>query len=194
MKVFLLAILFVPGFTQAQTPKLDITLQHISSGEQEQRALLERLARQYDLSKYTITQKIVIDEQAINHSHPVLTLNLRFVANDDRALSLYIHEQAHWLLMKNYRPKTREMLAELLKLFPNIDISPPNGDGKVGSSYIHLMVIMLEWQALENLIGVTRAKAVLEFKRSIRYKELFGTVIDHRKQMEDFLKRYGVKW
>jgi len=66
MKFYLLAILLVPVFTQAQTPKLDITLQHISSGEQQQKALLERLARQYDLSKYTITQKIVIDEQAIN--------------------------------------------------------------------------------------------------------------------------------
>jgi hypothetical protein len=194
MKSFLLAILFVPVLAQAQTPKLDITLQHISSGEQQQRALIDRLARQYDLSKYTITQKIVIDEQAINHATPVLTLNLRFVANDDRALSLYIHEQAHWLLIKNYRSRTREMLAELLKLFPNIDTSPPNGDGNVGTSYIHLVVIMLEWQALEDLVGVTRAKEVLEFKRSIRYKALFGTVIDHRKQMEDFLKRYDVKW
>ncbi len=194
MKLLLLAILIVPVLARAQTPKLDITLQHISSGEQEQRALLDRLARQYDLSKYTITQKIVINEQAINHATPVLTLNLRFVANDDRALSLYIHEQAHWLLIKNYRPQTREMLAELQRLFPNIDASPPNGDGNVGTSYIHLVVIMLEWQALEDLIGVARAKAVMEFKRSVRYKALFGTVIDQRKQMEDFLKRYGVKW
>jgi hypothetical protein len=194
MKFFLLAILFVPVFAQAQTPKLDITLQHISSGEQQQRALLDRLARQYDLSKYTITQKIIIDEQAINHSSPVLTLNFRFVANDDRALSIYLHEQAHWLLMKNHRPRTREMLAELQRLFPNIDTSPPNGDGNVGTSYVHLVVIMLEWQALENLTGVTRAKAVMEFKRSVRYKALFATVIDHRKQMEDFLKRYDVKW
>lgn len=194
MKLLVLAILFVPVFTQAQTPKLDITLQHISAEEQQQRALIERLARQYDLSKYTITQKIVIDEQAINHSSPVLTLNLRFVQNDDRALSFYIHEQAHWLLMKNYRPRTREMLAELLQLFPNIDTSPPNGDGNVGTSYIHLVVLMLEWQALEDLIGVTRAKAVMVFKRSVRYKALFATVIDHRTQMEGFLKRYGVKW
>lgn len=194
MKFFLLAILLVPVFTQAQTPKLDITLQHISSEEQQQRALIERLARQYDLSKYTITQKIVIDEQAINHSYPVLTLNLRFVKNDDRALSIYLHEQAHWLLMKNYRPQTRDMLAELQRLFPNIDTSPPNGDGKVGSSYLHLVVIMLEWQGLEDLIGVTRAKAVMDFKRSVRYKALFGTVIDQRTQMEGFLKRYGVKW
>lgn len=194
MKLFLLAILLVPLLTQTKTPKLDITLQHNSSEEHQQRALIDRLARQYDLSKYTITQKIVIDEQAINHSSPVLTLNLRFVKNDDRALSIFIHEQAHWLLMKNYRPRAPEMLAELQRLFPNIDTSPPNGDGKVGTSYLHLVVLMLEWQALEDLIGVTRAKAVMEFKRGVRYKALFATVVDHRTQMEGFLQRYGVKW
>lgn len=72
MKLLLLAILFVPIFTQTKTPKLDITLQHISAGEQQQRAVIERLARQYDLSKYTITQKIIIDERAINHRLPCL--------------------------------------------------------------------------------------------------------------------------
>jgi hypothetical protein len=53
---------------------------------------------------------------------------------------------------------------------------------------------MLEWQALEDLIGVDRAGAVMKFGRQHNYKALFATVIDNRKQMEEFLKRYEVKW
>lgn len=193
MKFFLLAILIVPVLAQ-EIPKLNITLQHNSAGEQKRKRQIERLAEQYDLSKYTITRNIVIDQQAMNHSSPVLTQNLRFLDNDDRALSAYVHEQAHWLLMEQHRMQTRDMLAELLRLFPNIDTAPPYGDGNTGSSYIHLVVLMLEWQALENLIGVERARAVMAFKRADHYKALYTAVIDHRMQMESFLKRYGIKW
>lgn len=194
MKSLLLVILVLPVFAQAKTPKLNITLEHNSAGEQKRKEQIERLAEQYDLSKYTITRDIVMDEKAVNHSSPVLTQNLRFLDNDDRAVSAYIHEQAHWLLMEHHRLQIRDMLAELLRLFPNIDTSPPYGDGNVGTSYIHLVVLMLEWQALENLIGTERAGAVMEFKRQDHYKALYATVMAQRKQMEGFLKRYGVKW
>ena len=86
----------------AKTPKLNITLKHDSAGEQKRKEQIERLAEQYDLAKYTITRDLVIDQQAANHSSPVLTQNLRFLDNDDRALSAYVHEQAHWLMMERH--------------------------------------------------------------------------------------------
>jgi hypothetical protein len=192
--MFLFAVLILPLLVQPQTPPLNITVQHNSAAEQKRKEQIERLARQYDLSKYTITRNIVIDEGAINHSSPVLTQNLRFLDNDDRALSAYLHEQAHWLLMERHRLQTREMLRELLQMYPNIDTAPPYGDGNQATSYLHLAVLMLEWQALETVIGVERARAVMDFKRKDHYKALYATVIDHRNQMEGFLKRYGVKW
>lgn len=194
MKYLLVALLLIPALAQAKTPRLNITLQHNSAGEQKRKEQIERLAEQYDLSKYTITRDIVIDEHAMNHSSPVLTQNLRFLDNDDRALSAYVHEQAHWLLMEHHRLQTRDMLAELLRLYPNIDTRPPSGDGNMATSYLHLVVLMLEWQALESLIGVDRARAVMDFKREDHYKALYAIVIDRRPQMESFLKRYAVKW
>jgi len=53
---------------------------------------------------------------------------------------------------------------------------------------------MLEWQAMEDLVGVERARAVMEFKRQDHYKTLYATVMENREQMEKFLKRYSVKW
>jgi hypothetical protein len=194
MKCLLFAILLVPVFVSAKTPKLNITLQHNSSGEQQRKEQIERLADQYDLAKYTITRDIMVDERAINHSAPVLTQNLRFLDNDDRALSAYVHEQAHWLLMTRHRGQAREMLPELIRMYPNMSITPPQGDGNEGTSYIHLVVLMLEWQALEDLIGADRARAVMEFKRQDHYKALYAIVMDNRRQMENFLKRYNVKW
>jgi hypothetical protein len=194
MKYLLIAIVLLPVFAHAKTPKLNITLQHNSPGEQQRKQQIERLADKYDLAKYTITRDIVVDQQAINHSAPVLTQNLRFLDNDDRALSAYVHEQAHWLLMERHRGEAREMLPELKRMFPNLPIAAPQGDGNEGTSYIHLVVLMLEWQGLEDLIGADHARAVMEFKRQDHYKALYATVMENRPQMERFLKRYSVKW
>src|SRR5205085_4909141 len=182
MKHLVLVILAVSLCVSAKTPKLNITLKHDSAGEQKRKEQIERLAEKYDLAKYTITRDIVIDQQAMNHSSPVLTQNLRFLDNDDRALSAYVHEQAHWLLMEHHRGQVREMLPELIRLYPNIDITPPHGDGNQGSSYMHLVVLMLERHALEDLIGAERARTVMEFKRQDHYKDLYATVMDHRPQ------------
>jgi hypothetical protein len=194
MKYLLIAIILFPVFARAKTPKLNLTLAHNSPAEEKRKEQIERLAANYDLEKYTITRDIVIDQQAINHSAPVLTLNLRFLDNDDRALSAYVHEQAHWVLMERHRGEVREMLPELKRMFPDLPIAAPQGDGNEGTSYIHLVVLMLEWQALENLIGSDRAGAVMEFKRQDHYKALYATVMENRQQMEKFLKHYSVKW
>ena len=194
MKRTVFVILLISVSVFGKTPKLNITLKHNSESEAKRKAQIERLADKYDLEKYTITRDIEIDQTAMNHSAPVLTQNLPFIDNDDRALSAYVHEQGHWLLMTRHNGQARQMLPELIHMYPNIDITPPYGDGNQGTSYIHLVGLMLEWQALEDVIGVERARAVMEFKRGDHYKDLYATVIDHRPQMEGFLKRYGVKW
>lgn len=193
-KAFTFTLILLPVLVLAQTPELNIKLQHNSQREHLRREQIRRLAAKYDLKKYTITRDIVIDETAINHSYPVLTLNLRFGEHDDRVLSIYVHEQAHWVLGERHRGQWREILLELKQMYPNLRIEAPHGDGKEDSSYMHLIVIMLEWQALEELIGAGRARDVLKFKREQNYKALFTTVLDNREQMEKFLKKYDVKW
>ncbi len=144
MKYLLIAIVLLPVFAQAKTPKLNLTLAHNCPAEEKRKEQIERLAANYDLEKYTITRDIVIDQQAINHSAPVLTQDLRFLDNDDRALSAYVHEQAHWVLMTRHRGEVRGMLQDLKSMFPDLPIAAPQGDGNEGTSYIHLVVLMLE--------------------------------------------------
>jgi hypothetical protein len=50
---------------------LDIALKHGSPREARAKAQLQRLLKTYDVSRWISTRSIVVDEQAIPHSHPV---------------------------------------------------------------------------------------------------------------------------
>jgi hypothetical protein len=178
----------------AQTPALNIRTKNGSVAEERRKQQMERLARQYDLSKYTITRDIVIERGAINHSSPILTLNLRFLDNDDLALSAYLHEQSHWYLMERHRPGNPQLFEDLQSAFPNLDYRVPNGDGELRSSYFHIAVCMLEWQATEELVGPVRAREVIEWKQKDHYTAIYEILLNHREQVESVLNRNRVKW
>jgi hypothetical protein len=178
----------------AETPKLNIRTKNGLPGEQQRKEQMERLARQYDLSKYTITRDIIIERGAMNHSSPVLTLNLRFLDNDDLALSAYVHEQGHWYLMERHRPGNPHLFEDLQRAFPNLDYRVPGGDGEVRSSYFHIAVCMLEWQAMEELVGAERARKVIEWKQRDHYTAIYAILLSQRGQVESVLNRNGVKW
>jgi hypothetical protein len=179
---------------EAQTPKLNIKTKHGFPMEEQRKEQMERLARQYDLKKYTITREIVIERGAMNHSSPVLTLNLRFLDNDDLALSAYVHEQGHWVLMERHRAENPALFEDLQRTFPNMETRVPEGDGELRSSYFHIAVCMLEWQAMEDLIGLERARKVIEWKQGDHYKAIYATLLNHRDQVESVLGRNAVKW
>ncbi len=178
----------------AETPKLNIKTKHSFPLEEQRKEQMERLAKQYDLKKYTITRDILIERGAMNHSYPVLTLNLRFLDNDDLALSAYVHEQGHWVLMERHRADNPSLFGDLQRTFPNMEIQPPAGDGEVRSSYFHIAVCMLEWQAMEDLVGPERARKVIDWKQGDHYKAIYSTVLIHREQVEKVLNRHAVKW
>ena len=178
----------------AQTPKLNIKTKQGFPMEEQRKEQMERLAKQYDLKKYTITRDIMIERGAMNHSYPVLTLNLRFLDNDDLALSAYVHEQGHWVLMERHRTGNPALFQDLQRTFPNMETQVPEGDGELRSSYFHIAVCMLEWQAMEELVGPDRARKVIEWKQGDHYKAVYSTLLNHRDQVESVLGRNGVKW
>ena len=178
----------------AETPKLNIKTKHGLPMEEQRKEQMERLAKQYDLKKYTVTRDIVIERGAINHSSPVLTLNLRFLDNDDLALSAYVHEQGHWVLMERHRGGNPQLFEDLQRAFPNLDYRMPGGDGELRSSYFHIAVCMLEWQAMEELVGAERARKVIEWKEKDHYKAIYALLLNQREQVESVMNRDGVKW
>jgi hypothetical protein len=189
----LVAVALLTSKLLAETPKLYIKTKHGDPQEEQRKQQMERLASQYDLKKYTITRNIVIERGAINHSSPVLTLNLRFLDNDDRSLSAYVHEQGHWLLMEHRFDNSR-LFDELTQRFPNLDYRVPYGDGAFRSSYFHIVVCMLEWQALEELVGPERAREVIDWKQTDHYTGVYALILNNRLLVENIMNRHAVKW
>ena len=187
-------VLFASGIvTCGQTPKLKITLKNDTQAEQAKRTQLERIAAQYNLKKFTLTKDILIEQGVMNHSKPVLTLNPGFPFNDDRALSVYIHEQGHWLLGE-HQNEMRGLYQDLTRTFPGMPANYPEGSGSIQDSYFHLAVIGLEWNGLEEVVGEQRARTVLEFLSTQWYTVLYKTVLENRQRVNDILQRHGLRW
>jgi hypothetical protein len=180
---------------QAQTPKLKIETKHGSPVEERKKQQMERLAAQYDLKKFTITRHIVIEDGVRPHSAPVLTLNPRFLDNDDLALETYIHEQGHWLLMEQrYRQHMHALYDNLRLAFRGLPTDYPRGSGDERDTYLHLAVILLEWQGMEEVVGAERARQGMELMKSDHYTAIYPAVLEHRAELEGILRRYGIRW
>ena len=189
----LTAALLAAALCCAATPKLNIRTKHGNEREQRARQQMEKLAARYDLAKYTITRDIIIEQGAVPHSMPVLTLNVRFLENDDLALSSYVHEQAHWLLSQ-HRAELQSILNDLMTRFPGMEPRVPEGSGDVRDTYFHLIVCTLEWQAMEQLAGTDRARDVIEWKRGDHYKGIYRTILERRQAIEGIMNKYHIRF
>src|SRR5262245_52213072 len=94
--IFSTVVLLLLSITLHAEDKIEISLKNGSRAEIKTRDQLQRLLRTYDLSKWIFTKSILIDEKAIPHSHPVLTIHTRHLKDDELLLSTFVHEQLHW--------------------------------------------------------------------------------------------------
>jgi hypothetical protein len=147
----------------AAAPSIRIDLANGTPREQKTKAQLEQLLASYDLSKYTFTRHVVIEERAINHAFPVLTLNARFADSPDELLSSYVHEQLHWHL-RDHRPQQQQAIADLRRMYPDAPVGLPDGAESASSTYGHLVDCYLEMLADRQLIGAERTAAVMASK------------------------------
>ena len=166
----LVAVMISTSFAQS----IKIELAHQTECERETRERLEQVIASYDLRKYTFTREIMIEERAINHAFPVLTLNARFANSSDELLSSYIHEQLHWHL-REHNSQQQEAIAELRRMYPNAPVGMPEGAETAYSTYGHLVDCYLEILADRQLIGTERTQAVIKDKG--HYTWIYKTVL-----------------
>src|SRR5262249_28408230 len=102
--------------TTAQ-PSLVVTLRHGTPAERDTKIQLGRLLTRYDLSRWFFTRTVVIDEDAVPHSHPVLTLHTRHLRDDLLLLSTFVHEQSHWYVQQ-HRPQVDAAVADFRAIWP----------------------------------------------------------------------------
>ena len=192
MSLLALCAVLVMGSARFATDSIEIKLRNDTDAERQTKVQLERLLNSYDLSKYTFTRQVVIDEHAIPHSHPVLTLHTRHLNSDDQLLSTYVHEQLHWYLAAHDQ-QTQAAEAELRKLYPKVPTGYPDGAQDEESTYLHLIDCYLELQADRHLMGPQRAAEVIQFWSGDHYRWVYKTVLQDEARIAQIVKRQNLE-
>jgi hypothetical protein len=182
----LFLVVFFAAFSASAQAKIEITLKNNTPAEAATKTQLERLMKTYDLSTWTFTNKIEIDEKSIPHSHPLLTLHARHLKDDDLLLSTYVHEQIHWHFTSK-RKESEEAFKELKAMFPDIPKTAPEAARDAESTYLHLFVCYLEYRAIRELLGELRAKQVMDFWATDHYTWIYKTVVERRRDIGGIL-------
>lgn len=165
---------------------LSITLKHNSPRELQTKAELEQVLRDYDLRKFTFTREVVIEEQAINHAFPILTLNTRFADSEDELLSSFIHEQLHWYL-REHPAQMRDAVDQLRQFYPKVPVGGSEGAETEYSTYGHIVDCYLEIQADRQLIGEERTRAVIRDKK--HYSWIYQTDLNDEPRIAAIVHR-----
>lgn len=171
--------------------QVDIGLKHGSSAEEQTRVQLQGLLQRYDLAPYIYTHAVVIDQDAIPHSNPVLTLHTRHLKQDDELLATFVHEQAHWFVEahKDAEAKAEE---EYRALYPKVPVGYPQGAQDEQSTYLHLTVCYLEYQGMKRLVGPERARAAMEFWAKDHYTWVYRTLLSDETKIGAIVARDGL--
>jgi hypothetical protein len=124
---------------------------------------LQRILSTYDLDPWILTRDVRIKPGVDPHSRPILTLNTDYLDDDHTQLSIFVHEQAHWL------PREKRVAAvnDLQALYPDIPGVPIENENYAGTedaTYHHLIVGWTELDALTELLGEERARQILRAK------------------------------
>jgi hypothetical protein len=171
------------------TPEMEVTLAHGTAPEAETRDQLQRLFKAYDLSDWIWTRRIVIDQDAIPHSHPVLTLHTRHLKDDLLLLSTFVHEEYHWYGTEHQRD-IFAAVAELKTAYPKLPAGGPDGAANEESSYLHVIVCYAEWQKMKILVGAERAQQVMEFWAKDHYRAIYRLVLDNEAAVGEVVNRH----
>jgi len=157
----LIAVAFVavlpPALTAQETP-VEIELASGTPAEIEARDQLLRLLAEHDVERWIVTRRVLIEERVIPHSHPVLTMS---TGNADLyQLSTFLHEQFHWWV--NERAEARDAAkADFAELFPEAPGREGQGARNRESTWLHLIVSDLEYQAMTELYGEEVARELM---------------------------------
>lgn len=188
---FLLAILLTCCLqAQNTTPPINIVLKTNHPREVETKAQLLRLMNDYDLSRWTFTKTVTIENgfDIIPHSHPILTLNTRHLRDDDLLLATYLHEQLHWFL--DTASGGEAAYKEIKTLFPHPKVALPQGSGDTTSTLFHILVCYLEYRALVQFIGELKTFQVINFWQQDHNTWIYKMVWDNRQKLEGIVRKH----
>ncbi len=150
---------------------------------------LQRILKAHDLSRWIFTRSVVIERNVRPHSHPVLTLNTKFLDDDQQQLSDFVHEQIHWFLASRSR-STGRATDDLEKLYKNVPVGGPESADTKRSTYLHLVVNYLEWTSMKQIVGEERAREIFAARAEAGYKWIYRTVLADESKISEIVSKH----
>lgn len=176
-------------WSQNKSELIEISLKHNNDADEiATKNQMQRLVKQYDVSKWIFTKKIEIDREAIPHSHPVLTLSIRHLKDDELLLSTFVHEQIHWFIEERAEQK-KSAVADLRTIFPKVPVGYPEGAQDEESSYYHLLVCYLEYQADRKLFGELKARQIIDFWTTDHYTWIYKQILNEERKIGGVVRK-----
>ena len=183
-------VVLAMGTRALAADSVSIQLAHHTPREMQTAQTLKQVLSKYDLSKYTFTREVVIEERAMNHAFPVLTLNARFADSPDELLSSFVHEQLHWYL-RDHDFQQKAAIAELRQMYPNAPVGLPEGADTAYSTYGHLVDCYLEIRADRELIGPKRTDEVI--KNKPWYTWIYKTILRDEDKIRGVVQQHNLE-
>ena len=143
------------------------------------------------MSGWIFTNSILVDETAIPHSHPVLTLNATHEQNETMALAEFVHEQLHWF-EEQHAERRDQAIGETVLQYPIVPSARPEGAGDKSSTRLHLLVCYLEYQALKRLVGCHIARQTVFALSRHHYCWVYRMVLTTEHQLEVIVRKYDL--
>jgi len=174
---------------QATVP-IDILTANGTAVERRGQEQLERVLRTWDVDRWLFTRTVRIEGRVIPHSHPVLTLSAEDVPSDTAQLATFIHEQLHWFV--NTKPAARDSaVAELTRMFPDAPDGPRAGGARDRhSTYVHLIICQLEYDAVRDLAGDEAARRVI--RAYSHYPWIYREVLERPEPLRRLIRQHGL--
>jgi hypothetical protein len=166
----------------------------LASGSVHERRMsdtLRGLASRYDLGPWTFTDTLVIEEGALPHSHPVLTVGTEHWNDPPMALAQWLHEQLHWFEEQRADRRDEAILATRGP-YPVVPDARPEGAGNENSTRLHLIVCWLELQALARLLDPAAACGVARQLCASHYRWVYRTVMRDARSMGELIATHGL--
>ncbi len=165
-----------------------IGLERGSEAEATMAAELRALKREYDLEPWILTRRILVDERQLPHSHPILTIHTRHIGDPLSLLATFVHEQLHWLEEEPWLEDFRAAMKDFEDLFPDVPSAANGGAGDRESTYRHLLVCDMEYQAMRALAGEKAARETLA--SFTHYQWIYDKVLNDQR-IRDVALRHG---
>lgn len=154
---------------------LNITTTNNTATELAIKKVVESLLPKWDMSRYFFTDNVIIEDRAMPHSHPVLTIN-SFPYNDQiMHLTDLLHEQLHWFFEEK-QPQVNEAVVELKSRYPEVPVGHPLGCRDETSTYEHLLLCRLCHNLSKSIFGQEIADRVLYYLQNHHYIWVYAKV------------------